>query len=380
MHSRRSPSRRSPPSCRRRSRSRRSPHPRRGRRTWPRARCWSRGRCRCPDRRVRRCRRPIRWWSAGGAPVRCPAGGAAGAVRTTAVGSAAAVRTARAGGSRIRATGDGAAVVGAARVRTPGDGAATRVRTAPVRTARGLTGPDRVAAGARHLARRARERADRRLEAVRDLAADPAQHQRADERHDDQDQAQVLQSRLPPVPPPGDHVGERELGLVLPGPRRQPEPLAALRPAEEHQDQYGQEQLGEAVHRPVRNVGEAAEDQPHLYGDQAAPYAPAAGPGASREHPAHDSGRGPVQREADDHAAHRVRGERGAEQPEAAQHGGAEQDMQQDAGRSECPWQLPSPLTRRRSVTSVCGYATDRGHALSPPTRPADKQSDARSG
>lgn len=353
MHNRRSPSRRSPP-CRRRSRSRRSrrsPRPRRGCRTWPRARCWSRGRCRCPDRRVRRCRRRIRWWSLRRRPVRRPAGGAAGAVRTTAVGSAAAVRTTRAGavrttragGSRTRATGDGAAVVGAAvvgaaRVRTPGDGAATRVRTAPVRTTRGLTGPDRVAAGARHLARRARERADRRLEAVRDLAADPAQHQRADERHDDQDQAQVLQSRLPPVPPPGDHVGERELGLVLPGPHRQPEPLAALRPGEEDQDQCGQEQLGEAVHRPVRNVGEAAEDQPHLYGDQAAPYAPAAGPGASREHPAHDSGRGPVQREADDHAAHRVRGERGAEQPEAAQHGGAEQDMQQDAGRSECPW------------------------------------------
>src|SRR5439155_11456823 len=154
-----------------------------------------------------------------------------------------------------------------------------------------------------------------------ELGAEAADQQRRDEGGDDGDEAGVLDGGLAVVTAPADHAGQGEgaaFCAVAPG---ELVPLTALGLEQEAEDDEREEELETATPRTGGEVGEAAEHQPDLYGDEPAPDPGPALPAAPGQPPAQDAGRSGVPDEGDDATVEGVVGGGGQEEADTAEDG-----------------------------------------------------------
>ncbi|CAM5348393.1 hypothetical protein SCALM49S_01568 [Streptomyces californicus] len=244
---------------------------------------------------------------AGGAGGPAPAAAAvrpAGAATGSAVGAAAAAVTAS-GRRTVRSSGGGrrtirsSAGTGAAGA-TGEAGLTAAVRTPARRTGGSVASAAPVAPGIpapghdvmpRRRTGATGQRADGGTDLGGELSADAGGHQPADQGDDDQDEAQVLQRGLPAVAARRHHPGEAEQPLLGPLLRAAPEPLAALRTPQQHEDGGRHHQTRDTVEPgPAPQLRERAQHDPHLHGEKPVPDADAAVTHPQRQHEGGDTG------------------------------------------------------------------------------------------
>lgn len=202
----------------------------------------------------------------------------------------------------------------------------------------------------RRRTRSAGQFADRATDLRGELPARSGGHQPADERDDHEDEAQVLQRGLPAVAAELHHPGEAEQPLLGPLLQTATEPLAAPRPAQQHDDGHRYHQPRDTSRPgPAAQLREGAEDDPRLNGEEPVPDPDTALTDEQRQHEGADAGQRRVEQQPEEVPVDRVHRGRRRQGPDRAHQGGHEENVKEDQHRLQRPGHQP-PRTRYGSA------------------------------